>query len=466
MDQSILSKRGKEKFHNDGYVYTFDRLSSDEKTRFYRCERRDCKARIHVQNGNVRKQLHEHTHDASAASVVVAQTITQIKKRAAETMEETAQVINACTERLPVGAQALLPRGPALKKTVRRTRNRVTEALPNPATLQELVIPEAFRLYNVNGVSENFLLADSEDGNDRIIIFGRQQGLAILQESSHWFMDGTFKIAPLLFQQIYIIMAEKYDGVHPVLYSLLPNKRRETYYKLFRMVKQLASDANPESVSCDFELAAIQAIKDVFTSVHIHGCFFHLSQNMQRHLSNIGLRQAYNNDTDFALQCRMIISLAFVPQLHLETALTSLREELTAALQPMLEWFETNYIGVLTRSGNRRPPLFGYDIWNVYDRTRQNFERTNNHAEAANKRIQCELGMLHPTIWKFIDGLRKVQKSRDIYYESLVAGRSPPRKLKKYRDADERILKIVEDFYNRNIIDYLRGLAHNFEMRN
>ena len=30
-----------------------------------------------------------------------------------------------------------------------------------------------------------------------------------------------------------------------------------------------------------------------------------------------------------------------------------------------------------------------------------------------------------PTIWKLIDGLRKVQKGRDAYYEKLLADTNP-----------------------------------------
>lgn len=101
-------------------------------------------------------------------------------------------------------------------------------------------------------------------------------------------------------------------------------------------------------------------------------------------------------------------------------------------------------------------------MWNVYERTLNDEDRTNNHAEAAHRRLQNELGMQHPTIWKFIVGLKKVQRGRDLYYEQLIAGHEPPVKLKKYRQADERIKAIVRTIESRNIVEYLRGIAHNF----
>jgi len=97
-----------------------------------------------------------------------------------------------------------------------------------------------------------------------------------------------------------------------------------------------------------------------------------------------------------------------------------------------------------------------------------NDDRTNNYAEAAHKRMQKELCMDHPTIWRFIDGLKSVQASRDKEYEEFVRGESQTQKRLKYREADERIKTIVEGGFGeggeRTIIEYLRGLAHNFSM--
>lgn len=76
--------------------------------------------------------------------------------------------------------------------------------------------------------------------------------------------------------------------------------------------------------------------------------------------------------------------------------------------------------------------------------------------------------MDHPTIWRFIDGLKTVQKNRDKEYEGHVANKSQSQKKRKFREADQRILEIVEAGFGENagrtIVEYLRGLAHNFDM--
>ena len=77
--------------------------------------------------------------------------------------------------------------------------------------------------------------------------------------------------------------------------------------------------------------------------------------------------------------------------------------------------------------------------------------------EAWHRGMQSLLSEIHPTIWKFINGLRRYQKVKDrpTEIEGLIAGRNA------YECVNRRIRNIVLDYQNRDIIDYLSGLAHN-----
>ncbi|KAK4876865.1 hypothetical protein RN001_009371 [Aquatica leii] len=257
---NFTSQQNREKFSEIGFLYVFDKLSADEKTEVWRCEqKRECKARVHLVNRKVVKTLNSHNHEPAAAKVAADQVITKIKKSAVETQESTCQVINES-----------FPNQPDLKKLIRKKRNQINQAPANPITLAPLEIPEDYRIYvSEPGNSENFLLADSGPGAERILIFGRQRNLETVLTFDDFFMDGTFKIALNIFKQIYVVLAKKYGGIHPIFYALLPNKCIETYDILFSMIKVLVPNLHSKSITCDFEMAAFQNVAEIFPTAEI-----------------------------------------------------------------------------------------------------------------------------------------------------------------------------------------------------
>ncbi|KAI1698767.1 hypothetical protein DdX_17724 [Ditylenchus destructor] len=103
-------------------------------------------------------------------------------------------------------------------------------------------------------------------------------------------------------------------------------------------------------------------------------------------------------------------------------------------------------LGHFLPRGNRivqLDPRFPPEMWSVYQRTLDGASRTNNYAEAANRRIQSELG-----------------HGRDQQYMQWVSGRQPKDKRKKYKDVDKRILKILQKYQRdeRSVIELLRGV--------
>ena len=62
--------------------------------------------------------------------------------------------------------------------------------------------------------------------------------------------------------------------------------------------------------------------------------------------------------------------------------------------------------------------------------------------------------MQHPTKWKFIEALRKLQNIYKNKIEALCAQGLPAKK-GKYKDLDARLKTIVEDFANCEILDFL-----------
>jgi len=60
--------------------------------------------------------------------------------------------------------------------------------------------------------------------------------------------------------------------------------------------------------------------------------------------------------------------------------------------------------------------------------------------------------------------LYKEQDLGRLKMEKLLAGEDPPSKRERYRDLDERLLTVVNDYENRDFISYLRGCCHNITL--
>lgn len=121
-------------------------------------------------------------------------------------------------------------------------------------------------------------------GDSRILIYASPEQLRILQTSVDFLVDGTFKVVPEVFYQLYIIHAVYRGHVVPVIYALLRKKNAETYTELLDEIVKIAPNWSPATVMMDFEQASINAFKRKFPSVALSGCYFHLRQSIHRKL--------------------------------------------------------------------------------------------------------------------------------------------------------------------------------------
>jgi len=200
MEENVETKRGKVKYVHNGFLYIFDKKSSDGSKKMWQCKRKDqqCKARLHSNafTGELVRVVGNYTHDSDAARIEVIRTVNILKRRVTDTTEGTAQVINNCIGNLTQAAQGQLPMLESLKKVVRRRRNQVQAPLPMPATLQDLRIPQEYQLYEYQpGLFEPFLLAALEGQMDNILLFSRNTNLDLLERSKKWYIDGVTHFA-------------------------------------------------------------------------------------------------------------------------------------------------------------------------------------------------------------------------------------------------------------------------------
>ena len=284
---------------------------------------------------------------------------------------------------------------------------------------------------------------------------------SLLRECNSLYADGTLKIVPDHFLQLYTLHVEKDGFVFPCVYALMTSKSEENYLRLFRKLLEFEPAFNPAAIMVDFEKAVINAFEEIFIAV-VPGCFFHLSQNVYRKIQSEGLVTQYNNDREFATWIKMLPSLAFVPENEVTDCFNLLMQNFPESAINVATYFETNYIGKKLADQTRRTPIYPIRIWNMYGRMNLRLSRTNNSVEGWHNAMKSSFSSLHPSLCKFLKYIQREQAFQEAKLIKWEAGDVPTR-LKESIARDERLLHLVTDYVNRDPLTYLRGISYNFE---
>ena len=67
----------------------------------------------------------------------------------------------------------------------------------------------------------------------------------------------------------------------------------------------------------------------------------------------------------------------------------------------------------------------------------------------------------HPTIWTFLKVLRNVAAVQEVHAAHYHAGNTPPKHRRIYQTVNARIRAVVADYPNRDVLDFLRGIAQD-----
>ncbi|CAF1600090.1 unnamed protein product [Didymodactylos carnosus] len=199
------------------------------------------------------------------------------------------------------------------------------------------------------------------------------------------------------------------NAVIPVVFAVLPNKNQQTYQRLINELAELCPLWNPKSIMMDFERTAINAFGGSFTTTTnpstMLGCFFHLQNNIQRKVQELGLKTNCEQDPVFAHNVSKIAALAFLQPADVSQGFADLHNSSPPMLHPLLDYFEDTYIG-RQRSQGRCKPMFSVEFWNMHQRTTDLSMCTNNSAETWHRRLNSIIQCQHPTRWAFIESLQ------------------------------------------------------------
>ena len=195
---------------------------------------------------------------------------------------------------------------------------------PVPATRQDIILEGE---WTETCTGTNFLLHKDEE----LVIFSTDDNLRQLAQSSTIFMDGTFKSTPSLFDQLYTMHGIYREHVIPLVYCLLPDRKRTTYFRVFEILKRRLAELDlvlePDTVISDFEKAIVATIRaHLPTSTH-HGCLFHYSQAVWKNVMSKGLSDLYYRDPVVKVWIRKILALPFLPAQEIPPVFTQLERD-------------------------------------------------------------------------------------------------------------------------------------------
>ncbi|CAF1988425.1 unnamed protein product [Rotaria magnacalcarata] len=274
-----------------------------------------------------------------------------IKVRAATTEEQSSSILHSALRNYPILAVGALPKTETLMVTIRRQ-------CINDKTDADGRLPDRLRKTDRG---EDFILFEDE----KLIIFSSKINLSLLKENKHWFADGTFKVCPDDFYQLFTLHAMMTDTIIPLVYGLLIGKSNNDYNLFFEKIFE-QDDFQPESIMTDFETGTINDIVMAFDLV----------------------AGQFDDDAD-----------------------------------DFLDYFEKTWIGEPRRRGTgRKKPLFDHKLWNIYDRIIADIPRSNNSVEGWHNSFASRVPINHPNIIKLAEKIRREQSKFEIDIAKILQG--------------------------------------------
>lgn len=482
----IKSNKGGAKLCLDGYMYLKKR-SYNNWIRWQCNQQRTagCKGALTTDdNYENPRSFVNHNHPADRTGVEVTKLRTTMKAVAKRSRSRPNQILTQALLEASEEVRANIGNIHTCKRDLARQRRG---CLPkDPATLQELVIPEEWT--TTGGVDPRpFLIHDSGPGQrQRLVMYATEVQLRHLGQSDTWFMDGNYSMSPSIFEQLYVIRARVGETETAVscVYAFLPGKSTQIYQELLQAVldkmETMQIYPDPKVVVTDFELAAVQAVPLVLgPHVSTQGCFYHLTQSTWRKIQALGRTELYRTNDDVKHFCGMLDGLAFLPEDKVQDGMAYLRENTPDGMEDLIDYFDAVYVSGTFRHvqpgqvqpGAPPPPLrvrnipprFGIPFWNVQQVTLMGRDRTNNVCEAWNTAFSQLIGHQHPSFWTAVDGLRRdcVLVSTQLLQHNRGLAIST-KKRRRHVELQKRLQKLCQEFLaeRRTLDDFLSAVGH------
>ena len=214
--------------------------------------------------------------------------------------------------------------------------------------------------YQVPNSNNWGLIFDSSAGAaDQIIAFASVQARQLFTESKNRYADGTFKVCPPDFYQLYTFHTQRGGRIFSCIFVFSPNKTEVTCRRLMVVMSNLTNRSSPTNVFVNLERCAINSIQTNFANANVKGCFFHHCSNVWKHVQNIGLQVRYEEKPEFPLQIQILTALTSQDVARGFAAVCNgIRVNFGDVAKELLVYFDYIYISRFRFEAPRGNPMF------------------------------------------------------------------------------------------------------------
>lgn len=444
------------------YRITSRRVTVDEETvTYWRCRCDGCKARIVEKSGrlSVRAASKEHTCISTDGTIAALMLYAEQTYLAKTTSQKSSAIVADTTFNVGPTEHARL--ASELSTRTRIGKLRRSSKAPGAATMAEVVVPECLR--TVNGERflryENCATANVNNSVGRMVIFCTDRNVDLLRNSEHLFFDGTFdhvNVKKHLFQQLWIVHARVDGQVMPLAFVYMTRKTTAAYTFALNIIFG-GRTVKAKYATMDFDRAQMRAISQLFPTLVIKGCYFHLTQCVFRRARLLGLAKLLKND-DFNILIRMMPAMSNAEKSGIAelfdgyvNMVTSESGFASAALAKLLVYFRKNFVGFYDHNFQCvQKPTYPLSMW-VYGAMyyKHCHPRTNCDVEALHSVLNNERRSKYTTLYDAMTQIKQQQKLMYSRLDSLKAGKTMKstgsRKWERLRTATRNLIRMAKE---------------------
>lgn len=295
------------------------------------------------------------------------------------------------------------------------------------------------------------------------MIFSSDTQLALLSAAKLVQMDATFRVAPVLYYQLFTLFVLHAGHAFPVLFALMTRKTTDLYIAVMTKVRELVPAMQLEQVLSDYEDASVAAVRFVFGhDVSISGCWFHYAQAIIKKVRQLGLTDAYRNTVDAQSLVKCLLSLPLLPACDIPKAFDDVKSliqpqsPIRQQLEQMFRYVEKQWLTKATIGPTRLS-------------VRDNHARTNNAVESFHSALRRRIKVAHPNIFVFLGHIQRLVIDCQTEVSRIDRGMPIRRAKKRANILNEKRIQCCIGRYDSKLytrIQFLNAVSHSLGMHN